>query len=84
MPLYDFKCPACEMSIESFSSYADRDTPGIEKCPGCETDMKRQFSAPAVIENPMRVGRGPKHSSVFKERMAEIKKTNRGSTMGNY
>ena len=46
MPIYEFKCPQCHISVEqSFSVYMDP----VIRCQDCGVNMDKQFSSPGVI-----------------------------------
>jgi len=47
MPLFDYKCGACEKVTEVLQG---RDEPSPKECPHCKAEgtMKRQLSAPSI------------------------------------
>ena len=45
MPLYDYKCKACEYEFDDILPIEDRERPEAEPCPGCgESQVVRIFS----------------------------------------
>jgi putative FmdB family regulatory protein len=47
MPLYDYQCPACELAFEVSRTFAQADDP--VSCPLCNTEAKRQVTAPQAV-----------------------------------
>jgi putative FmdB family regulatory protein len=45
MPLYEYKCTACNRHIEKIQKFSD---PEITTCPHCGGQLERVLSAPAV------------------------------------
>jgi len=46
MPMYDARCPQCELTVEFFRHMADCDN--VPDCPTCGSSMKRVYSVPMV------------------------------------
>lgn len=46
MPIYEYKCPKCDTSIDIKRDVDDRDK--VAKCPKCKKPMERQISAPGL------------------------------------
>ena len=44
MPLYDYRCAACDLTFEVARSFADSDVPA--HCPMCDAVASRQLSVP--------------------------------------
>lgn len=50
-PIYEYACPQCGFKETDLRDYEDRDKQF--ECRVCETDMKRELSAPrADVKNP--------------------------------
>src|SRR5271163_2032467 len=45
MPLYEYKCIACQKLVEKIQKFSD---PEITICPHCEGTLERVVSAPAI------------------------------------
>jgi len=46
MPIYEFKCPKCEVTVEqAFNLYSDHTI----WCQPCQVPMNKQFASPGVI-----------------------------------
>ncbi|MDX1510968.1 MAG: zinc ribbon domain-containing protein [Nitriliruptorales bacterium] len=46
MPIYEFRCQACDANVDRLLPIAKADEPG--PCPECEGKLERQFSRVAV------------------------------------
>lgn len=46
MPMYDARCPACQITVEFFRRMADCDD--LPSCPTCHGPMDRVFSVPMI------------------------------------
>jgi putative FmdB family regulatory protein len=74
MPLYDFKCAACDHEFERALRIDDRAIPKDEPCPSCGVigQVISQLAAPRTVSG---VGDfRAKVPDVFKDRLREIKK----------
>ena len=45
MPLYEYKCEACEHRFEKIRKFSD---PPLEACPKCGGRVEKQVSSPAI------------------------------------
>lgn len=85
MPYYDYRCKKCGIEFERSMKIADRDLPTQEtsapECPeaggSCEIEM---MVAGPYVGDPWHFA-GKKPDEAFKDRLREIKKTHRGSTI---
>ena len=48
MPIYDYKCRECGISFDIVSSF---DAPPLEKCPWCDGDLRKVYSAQPDLPN---------------------------------
>ena len=72
MPLYDFKCKACDYIFEESHKIVDRLVPTQAPCPKCGGPLELCFGTPGFVD-PMRIG-VTKRPEWFKDRLREIKK----------
>lgn len=69
MPIYSFKCNACEHKFDVTCRMADRDT---QSCPSCGAkDYQPHFTSPLSFGDPIRLG-VRKPDSGFQEVLSRI------------
>lgn len=58
MPLYEYKCSACEHVFDKFSSVDSRHEPLSQECPSCKSvgTVTQVIGATGVVD-PVRMGR---------------------------
>ena len=78
MPMYDYKCNACEHCFSAMYKIDDRNKPLEEPCPSCEVkgEVQQQIGAPMTVSTFRLDGR-QKPRSDFRERMKQIKTATR-------
>ena len=80
MPYYDYYCSSCKHEFEINMKISERNVPTQEPCPECsERDVELQLATP-TIGDPWRFA-GKRPDEGFRDRLREIKKHHRGSTI---
>ena len=80
MPYYDYQCTSCKHEFEINMKISERNVPTQEPCPECsERDVELQLATP-TIGDPWRFA-GKRPDEGFRDRLREIKKHHRGSTI---
>ena len=83
MPYYDYQCMACGHVFEKNMLIRDRKKPTEEPCPECsKSDVTLQLATP-YHGDPWRFT-GKKPDAAFRDRLKEIKKSHRGSTIDTW
>lgn len=80
MPIYDYKCPACEHVFEKtvkMSNYLD-----AQDCPECNTKSDRTVVGAPGLGDPMRLGL-QKPPEVFRDLLRSIDSRTAGSQLKN-
>jgi putative FmdB family regulatory protein len=82
MPIYDFKCRACENTFESFKRISTREEPLSEACPSCGQlgYIELLLSAPAIIDPRKLGGRLPVNTKL-QEKLQQIHAGTHGSRL---
>lgn len=82
MPLYDYKCSACEHAFESLQKIATFNAPCEQPCPSCNTQgsVKRHITGCANIVSGVGelMCKTPKD---FRDKLDLIRKNNLGSNI---
>lgn len=84
MPLYNFKCSACEHVFDANKKIAERDDNGATSCPECATvgSIERMLSAPLVgYSISVNGGYGARVPAGWKEVLQKIDSKSPGSKM---
>ncbi len=83
MPLYDYKCTACEHVWDDFQTVANRNKPTKKPCPKCGKKKVIKLDAAIQVIDPVRLGvTRPDHG--FKEVISKVKKAHPRNTMRDY
>jgi putative FmdB family regulatory protein len=84
MPLYNYKCEACNHEFEAALKIADRDLPITEPCPKCQVQgqVLKTISGAPSLGDPVRLGIR-KMDNGFKEVLQKIHANNPGSNLNS-
>ena len=81
MPLYDYRCEACDVVFESSRRIAEMLAPESEPCPSCgELKVKRAIITAPGLADPVRLGL-QKPDSGFREVLHKIHEKMPGSRL---
>ncbi|MDP7368033.1 MAG: zinc ribbon domain-containing protein [Candidatus Pacebacteria bacterium] len=83
MPYYDYHCMACSHTFEMNMRISERKKPTEEPCPECSKSEIIQQLATPYHGDPWHFA-GKKPDEGFKDRLKEIKKSHRGSTIDTW
>lgn len=74
MPIYQYKCNACDHEFDVMSSFADKQNPESEPCPNCG---KQEIKACITAPNMSHLGTKSVHARAggFNEVLRKIKKS---------
>lgn len=79
MPIYVFKCKACDNTFDKILSMSNYKQPELEPCPKCnELKVEKNISGlNMILLEPSMY----KPTGEFRELLQQIKKNNKGSTI---
>lgn len=83
MPVYDYQCKECQHHFTDMLKIDDRNLPCQGECPNCKKTgtVEQLLSAPSVIVDNTKLNFYKKVPGAMKERLQEIKKNYKGSTI---
>jgi putative FmdB family regulatory protein len=80
MPIYDYKCPACDTDFEKTVRMANYLDP--QECPKCQTMSDRTVKGAPSLGDPMRLGL-QKPDNAFRDVLRNIHERTPGSQLKN-
>ena len=83
MPLYDYKCTACENTWDEMQTIANRNKPAKKPCPKCGQKKVIKLDASIQVIDPVRLGI-TRPDNGFKEVISKVKKAHPRNTMRDY
>jgi len=85
MPTYEYYCSKCENSFDKILKISDRQLPTNEECPNCKCKGSIGLCVGgASLVSPLSIEGLVRPKGDFRERMKQIKSTNRKNTIRDY
>lgn len=83
MPLYDYRCSACNHTFEQFEKMDDRNKPTRKACPGCKKKKIQLVIGAAAVCDPVTIG-VKRHDKGWHEVLNKVNKSNRTNIQSKY
>lgn len=83
MPLYDYRCTACNHAFEQFEKIDDRSKPTLKSCPSCKKKKIELVIGAAAVCDPVTIG-VKRHDKGWHEVLNKVNRANRTNIQSKY